>query len=286
MAKTKVKFYESKHGDATERWAPLPGAGDLITSLCVEIEPHGVYTIQLETVDNNALVGKKGCIEVTNTKLAGYIVNYVGLNTGSIQQYAWSVDLEMSPYTPEEWNTYTSMPATSMMLANKWYIVGEPGFNFDTSVVIVNPSPSHSAKASVTLYPAVYWDPNVPSTANLCADIGFHPDFDDDYAGTSPCGDVTGDTGDYINIPAHQAVELKMYTFLNYWVAHWNPGDLGREITDPDNSYWHFRKGTVEIFVQDGDDDGTDTLDEALFGITARESSSQGWAESAQRYYE
>jgi len=285
ILKTKVKFYESKHGDATERWAPLPGAGELLlTSLCLEIEPHGVATLQLETLIE--LAGKKGIAEITNIRLAGYVVAYIGLDSGALQRYAWSVDLENTPFTPTEWNTLTGDTVTGERLINKWYIVGEPGWDFNTSVIIVNPSPSNSAKASMVLYPAIYWDPEIPSTPNLCADIGFHPDFDDDYAGTSPCGDVTGDLGDVINIPPHQAVELRMFELLNFWLAHWNPADLGREITDPANTYWHFRKGTMEIFVQDGDDDLTDTLGEALFGITARESAHQGWAETNQRLYE
>jgi hypothetical protein len=288
VAKSKVKFYESVHGNVDERWAPLPGAGELLYSECVEIDPHGVATLQLEALDEGSLMGKSGCIEVTNINLAGYIVSYVGLDSGALQRYAWSTDLEATPLTTDDWNVASgTATATGMMLANKWYIIGEPGWEFNSSVVIVNPDPASSVTASVTLYPAIYWNPEVvPEEPNLCADLGFHPDFDGDYTGTSLCGDDTGDADDVINIPPHQAVELRMMEFLNFWVAHWNPADLERDITNPNNTYWHFRKGTVEIFVQDGDDDGTDRLDEVLLGVTARESAHQGWAESLQRYYE
>jgi len=288
LAKTKVKFYESAHGDQTERWAPLPDAGLLLYSECVEINPHGVATVQLEAIDGGSLVGKKGCIEITNVDLAGYVVAYVGLDSGALQRYAWAADLEMNPLTPEEWSIANgNLPTTGMMLTNKWYIIGEPGWEFNSSIVIVNPNPASSATAKLVLYPAVYYDPEiVPDTPNLCADVGFHPDFDGDYTGTDPCGDTTGDTDDVINIPPHQAVELRMMELLNYWVAHWNPADLAREITDPVNTYWHFRKGTVEIFVHDGNDSETDRMGEALLGITARESAHQGWAEALQRYYE
>jgi len=287
-AKTKVKFYGSVHGDQTERWAPLPGAGALLYSECVEIEPHGVATLQLETINGGTLMDKKGCIEVTNVDLAGYVVAYVGLDSGALQRYAWSTDLEMTPLTSSEWSTaHNNTPTTGMMLANKWYIVGEPGWDFNTSVVLVNPNPTTSATARIVLYPSRYLNPEiVPDTPNLCADIGFHPDFDGDYTGTSKCGDITGDADDVINLPPHQAVELRMYELLNYWVAHWNPQDVARGITDSTNTYWHFRKGTVEIFVQDGNDSGTDRLGEVLLGVTARESAFQGWAEALQRYYE
>jgi hypothetical protein len=287
VAKSKVKFYESDHGLVDERWAPLPNAGQLLYAECVEIDPHGVATLQLEALDGGSLLGKKGCIEITNVNLAGYVVSYVGLDSGALQRYAWAADLELTPLTATEYGNAVSNPSIeSMMLANKWYIVGEPGWEFDTSVVIVNPDSSSTVTASVVLYPAVYWDPAVPDTVNLCADTGFHPDFDGDYTGTGECGDDTGDADDVINIPPHQAVELKMNELLNYWVAHWNPADISRDIDDPINTYWHFRKGTVEIFVKDGDDEGSDDMDEALLGITARESSHQGWAEALQRYYE
>lgn len=292
VAGTKVKFYESLHGDASERWAPLPGAGELILGTqCIEIPPHSVTTVQLETAESGILRNHTGCIEVTNTDLAGYVMAYVGLDSGSVQKYAWSVDLELTPFTPAEWTSVNSMNASSLMLTNKWYIVGEVGWDYNTSIVIVNPNPIYSTTASLTLYPARFY--NDSAVMNICADTGFHPDFDGDYNGTSLCGDVTGDTGDVITIPPHQAVELRMWELLNQWVAGWTTGsspyDFSQEITDPTNAYWHFRKGTVEVNVMDGDDDtvGDETaLDETLFGITARESSSHGWGENMQRYYE
>jgi hypothetical protein len=291
IAKTKVKFYQSLHGDASERWAPLPGAGGLISaSQCLEIPSHSVTTLQLEEVEDGILMDTKGCIEVTNIDLAGYLIAYVGLESGAIQRYAWSVDLETTPLSPEVWGTLNSVTTTGMMLTNKWYIVGEPGWDYNTSVVLVNPDPISSVTASVVLYPAKYWVPDViPQTMNTCADTGFMPDFDGDYTGSGDCGDDTGDADDVINIPPHQAVELRMWEFLNTWVAGWNGQIL--DITDPDNDYWHFRKGTIEIYVQDGDDtedapDPEDRMDEVLLGITARESASHGWAENLQRFYE
>ena len=283
-AKTKVKFYQSLHGDETERWAPLPGAGELILgSQCLTIPPHGVTTLQLEAIEGGRLVDTRGCIEVTNTDLAGYLIALVGLDSGAIQRYAWSTDLEITPLTPADWSTIYSMTSTGMMLTNKWYIVGEPGWEFNTSIVLVNPNSATSATASLTLYPAVYWSPTVPDTPNLCAE-GFHPDFDGDYSGTGDCGDDTGDADDVINIPPHQAVELRMHELLDYWVAGWSGQIMG--ITDPTNDYWHFRKGTVEITVQDGDDDLTDRTGEVLLGITSRESANQGWGENLLRFYE
>jgi hypothetical protein len=290
--KTKVKFYQSQHGDATEIFAPLPNAGDSIfETQCIVVPGHGVSTLQLETLDIGGLQGHRGCIEITNTQISGYVVALIGLDSGSTQHYAWSVDLEVTPLTPAQWTSVNNMATTGMMLTNKWYIVGEPGWDFDTSVVLVNPSSTNSVTARLVLYPAVYWNPLIPDTMNTCADIGFHPDFDGDYSGTSPCGDITGDMGDAITIPSHQAVEIRMWDFLNQWIAPFKPSgqvyDYSEEITDPDNAYWHFRKGTVEIFVHDGDDLGnTDRLDEALLGITARESFYQGWAEKLDRYYE
>ena len=291
IAKTKVKFYESRHGDASERWAPLPGAGELILgSQCLEIPGHGVTTLQLESM--LLLQHTKGCIEVTNVDLAGYTIAYIGLDSGALQKYAWSTDLEITPLSSAEWTALNGPTVEGMMLSNKWYIVGEPGWEFDTSVVIANPNPLNSATASIVLYPAVYYNPAIVTpTPNVCADTGFYPDFDDDYTGDSRCGDTTGDADDVINIPPHQAVELKMHELLNQWVANWDEGSISQEITDPNNPYWHFRKGTIEIHVQDGDDteidpDPEDRLDEALFGITARESANQGWGENLQRYYE
>jgi hypothetical protein len=288
VAKTKVKFYQSLHGDQSERWAPLPGAGELIVgSQCLEIPPHGVSALQLEEINDGALQDTKGCIEVTNIDLSGYVVAYIGLDSGALQRYAWSTDLIQTPLTPTDWETVNGMTTTGMMLTNKWYIVGEPGWEFNTSIVIVNPNPASSATARITLYPANYWDPEIPTpTPALCAEEGFHPDFDGDYSGTGACGDDTGDPDDVINLPPHQAVELRMFELLNYWVAHWNVGDISREITDPLNTYWHFRKGTAEIQVNDGDDTDTDRMNEVLFGVTARESSFQGWAEELTRYYE
>jgi hypothetical protein len=288
VAKTKVKFYQSLHGDQSERWAPLPGAGELVHgSQCLEIPPHGVSALALEEIDEGALDGTKGCIEVTNIDLAGYVVSYIGLDSGALQRYAWSVDLIQTPLTPTDWETVNGMTTTGMLLSNKWYIVGEPGWDFNTSIVIVNPNPANSATARITLFPANYWDPEIPTpTPALCATGGFHPDFDGDYSGTSACGDDTGDPDDVINLPPHQAVELRMFELLNYWVAHWNVADVSREITDPLNTYWHFRKGTVEIQVNDGDDTDTDRMNEVLFGVTARESAFQGWAEELTKYYE
>jgi len=296
---TKVNFYESAHGDASERYAPMPGAGELLLATqCLEIDPHGVVPIQLETVAGGVLVNKKGSIEVTNTDLAGYEVAFVGLDSGALQKYAWSTDLEMTPYTPRDWSdAHGGVITTGMMLANKWYIVGETGWDYNTSIVILNPSSTNSVKASLVVYPFAYWNPTAMGEKNLCAD-GFYPDFDNDYdyngtTRTSKCGDITGDTGDVINLPPHQAVEIRMWEFLNLWVAPWP--DLGSaiaDITDNTNAYYHFRKGTVEISVQDGDDaySSPDTaenrLDESLLGITARESANQGWGEALQRYYE
>lgn len=290
--RTRVKFYGAKFGDAEEIYAPLPGAGmPVFENQCITIPPHGVSTLQLETLGTGMLRGERGCIEVTNTNLAGYVVSYVGIDSGAIQTYAWSVDLQLTPLTPAEWNTIHSSTSVGMMLANKWYIVDEPGFDFDTSVVVMNPSSSNSVTAKVVVYPAVYSNPATPGTPNLCADTGFHPDFNLNYNGTSLCGDITGDAGDVINIPSHQAVEIKMWEFLNQWVAPYKPGvqpwDFSQDITDPTNQYWHFRKGTMEIFVYDGDDAGNTTrVDESLIGITARESIDQGWAENCDRYYE
>jgi len=287
VAKTKVKFYQSLHGDASERWAPLPGAGELIlASQCLELQPHEVTTLQLETLDSGLLDGTRGCIEITNVDLAGYVIAYIGLETGALQRYAWSTDLEITPLTPAEWSNVNGITSTGMMLTNKWYIVDEPGWEFDTSIIIVNPNPVNSATASITLYPAQHWNPAMPDTPNLCADVGFHPDFDGDYSGSGECGDDTGDPDDVINLPPHQAVELRMWELLNQWVASADTTDPTSEITNPDNRYWHFRKGTVEIFVQDGDDANTTRVDEALLGITARESANQGWGENLQRYYE
>ena len=288
IAKTKVKFYQSLQGEVDERWAALPGAGQLIHgSQCLEIPPHGVTALALEDIDDGLLDGTQGCIEITNIDLAGYIVAYIGLESGALQRYAWSADLTQTPLTPADWETVNGMTTTGMMLANKWYIVGEPGWDFNTSIVLVNPNPASSAKAKLTLFPSQYYDPEIPTpTAALCADGGFHPDFDGDYSGTSECGDTTGDPDDYILLPPHQAVEIKMFETLNYWVAHWNVADVSREITDPANTYWHFRKGSVEITVMDGDDTDADRMNEVLFGLTARESSFQGWAEDLTRYYE
>lgn len=292
-ASTKVKFYESVHGLPSERWAPLPGAGDLLlASQCVEIPPHGVIPMQLETLDGGILMNHKGCIEVTNVNLAGYVVSYVGLSSGSTQLYAWSTDLQATPLSPRDWSIINNVNAEGILLANKWYIIDEPGFDFNTSIVFLNPNPLIDVNAKITLYPASYDD---NGSVNLCAETGFHPDFDADYEGSSECGDITGDADDVINVPPHQAVELRMWELLNQWVAGFLPDgqtyDDTQDILDPTNKYWHFRKGTVEIFTRDGDDSAgyeqmEDRLDEVLLGITARESASQGWAEQLERYYE
>jgi hypothetical protein len=290
IAKTKVNFYEAVYGDVTERYAPLPGAGELILATqCVEIKPHGVATLQLEDINDMALKDKKGAIEVTNTDLAGYVISYIGLSTGSLEKYAWSNDLQLTPLTAAQWTAIHGMDSTGMMLANKWYIVGEPGLNLNTSIILFNPNPLNSATARLVLYPAMYWDATKPDTMNLCADVGFHPDFNDNYTGNSPCGDIRNEAADVITIPAHQAIEIKMWEFLNQWVASWIPNqqfDLTQEITDPLNRYWHFRKGTVEIFVQDGNDTNTTNVDESLLGITGRSAAYQGWTETLDRYYE
>lgn len=292
VEKTKVKFYESLHGDASEIYAPLPGAGDSIfENQCLVIPGHGITTVQLETLGGGGLGRTRGCIEITNTSLTGYIVELIGLDSGAMQHYAWSSDLEISPLTPNQWTSVYGMSTTGMMLTNKWYIVGEPGWDFDTGIVVVNPSSTNSMTAKLVLYPAQYWSSTIPDTPNICADIGFHPDFDGDYSGTSDCGDITDDMGDVITIPSHQAVEIKMWDFLNQWVAPFKPSgqvyDFTQEITDPANPYWHFRKGTVEIYIHDGDDlSNTDRLDESGLGLTYRESYQQGWAEKLDRYYE
>ena len=287
-ASTKVKFYDSVHGDASEWWAPLPGAGELLLATqCIVLQPHEVYTLPLESVDGGALMNHRGCVEVTNVDLAGYVVSYVGMSSGSTQKYAWSVDLISTPLTPEDWGMVMNTATTGLMLTNKWYIVGEPGFEFNTSVTFLNPSTTNDVNAKITLYPA---DIN-----GLCGDTGFHPDFNGEYEGTSECGDITGDPEDVINIPPHQAVELRMHELLNQWVAGFLPDgedyDPTQEITDPTNKYWHLRKGTVEIFTRDGDDVVSgeapeDRMNEVLLGITARESVSQGWAEELTIYYE
>jgi len=291
IAKTKVNFYESQYGDVTETYAPLPGAGELILATqCVEIMPHGVATLLLESINSGALQNKKGAIEVTNTDLAGYVISYVGLSTGSLEKYAWSNDLQLTPLTAAQWSALPGhTTSTGMMLANKWYIVGEPGLNLNTSIILFNPNPLNSATARLVLYPFSYWDSATPDKMNTCADIGFHPDLNSNYTGTSDCGDIRNEAADVINIPAHQAVEIKMWEFLNHWVASWIPNhtaDLTQNITDPLNKYWHFRKGTVEIFVQDGNDTNTTAVDESLLGITARSAAYQGWTETLDRYYE
>jgi len=291
IAKTKVNFYEAQYGDVNERYTPLPGAGELILATqCVEIPPHGVATLKLEEINNEALKDKKGAIEVTNTDLAGYVVSYVGLSSGSLQKYSWSNDLQTTPLTASQWSALPGhITSTGTMLANKWYIVGEPGLNFDTSIIVFNPNPLNSATARLVLFPANYYDetkPGAPKT--LCAD-GFYPDFNDNYTGTSDCGDIRKEATDVITVPPHQTVEIKMWEFLNHWVAGWIPNDefdLTQEITDPLNRYWHFRKGTVEIFVQDGNDTNTTHVDESLLGFTGRAAAYQGWCDTLEIYYE
>ena len=260
--RTALRFYESDYSMSFDEeygmvssYANGSRAGLIIANatMCLDIPAHGVYVLNLrdvadrDTGDPGVLINVIGSIEVSNPELYGYMAHMKGITTGI---HASSVNLLGNPPSVsgynDMWPDLTEQAARAVLI-NNYYTVAQAD-NYSTKIAVFNPSCCYTALVGLNAYE---W----PGTQ---------------YQGTD-APNVIGviNSGDGVVLPPHQTVVFDLGTVLSNAIAG-NP---------------LYRRGSVEIEILDGGDEGGDTENEILIGTTWRYSGTQSYSDAMRVYY-
>ena len=265
--RTAIRFYESDYSVArtgSDYDAEVSYGGSVAglqiasASMCIDIPAHGVYVLNLrdvvdrDTRDPGVLIGKIGAIEISNPGLTGYVSHLKGITTGI---HANSVNLlPNSPSVSEYSSRWPDMTPTAdgVSLINSYYTVAQQD-NYSTKIALFNPSCCYSAVVTLNVFE---W----PGTADQLL-----LDSNNRIAAIDP----TSGYQDIVELLPHQVLLMDVGTLI--------AGDI---IANP-----LYRRGSVEVVVNDGDDQGLAVENEILIGTTWRYSTNQAYADAMRVYY-